>query len=222
MKICDICHKNVAVIYTSQMVDGKKVNKAICMDCARKSGIEPLSQLMKQSGMTDADMDNLNQQMMEIMNNVDMDDMALPNNEGEDIDKQANPLTEMFNSFKKSRGEMKNNTEDDSAAKSKRDTRLKKNAAVKPKYLDKFGINLIDRANEGKIDRVIGRNEEIERTIQILNRRTKNNPCLIGEAGVGKTAIAEGLALRIAEGRVPAKLFNFVVYQLDMTGIVAG
>ena len=222
MKICDICHKNVAVIYTSQMVDGKKVNKAICMDCARKSGIEPLSQLMKQSGMTDADMDNLNQQMMEIMNNVDMDDMALPNNEGEDIDKQANPLTEMFNSFKKSRGEMKNNTEDDSAAKSKRDTRLKKNAAVKPKYLDKFGINLIDRANEGKIDRVIGRNEEIERTIQILNRRTKNNPCLIGEAGVGKTAIAEGLALRIAEGRVPAKLLNFVVYQLDMTGIVAG
>jgi ATP-dependent Clp protease ATP-binding subunit ClpE len=222
MKLCDICHKNVAVIYTSQVIDGQKVNKAICMDCARKRGIEPLSQLMKQSGMTDADMDNLNQQMMEIMNNVDMDDMALPNSEGEEIDKQANPLTEMFNSFKKSRGELKNGSDDGAENKSKRDTRLKNNNLKKPKYLDKFGTNLIDRANEGKIDRVIGRNEEINRTVQILNRRTKNNPCLIGEAGVGKTAIAEGLALRIAEGKVPAKLLNFVVYQLDMTGIVAG
>ncbi|MBN1623252.1 MAG: ATP-dependent Clp protease ATP-binding subunit [Clostridia bacterium] len=222
MKLCDICHKNVAVIYTSQVIDGQKVNKAICMDCARKRGIEPLSQLMKQSGMTDADMDNLNQQMMEIMNNVDMDDMALPNSEGEEIDKQANPLTEMFNSFKKSRGELKNGSDDGSESKNKRDTRLKNNNLKKPKYLDKFGTNLIDRANEGKIDRVIGRNEEINRTVQILNRRTKNNPCLIGEAGVGKTAIAEGLALRIAEGKVPAKLLNYVVYQLDMTGIVAG
>lgn len=222
MKLCDICHKNVAVIYTSQVVDGNKVNKAICMECARKRGIEPLSQLMKQSGMTDSDMDNLNQQMMEIMNNVDMEDMALPNNEGEEIDKQANPLTEMFNSFKKGRNEMNQNNSNESNGKNSRNIRLKNKEQKKPKYLDKFGINLIDRANEGKIDRVIGRDSEINRTVQILNRRTKNNPCLIGEAGVGKTAIAEGLALRISEGRVPAKLLNYVVYQLDMTGIVAG
>jgi len=220
MKLCDICHKNVAVIYTSQVIEGKKVNKAICMECARKRGIEPLSQLMKQSGMTDDDMDNLNQQMMEIMKNVDMDDMALPNSEGEDIDKQANPLTEMFNQFKKKR--IEGNSAGNSSEDRKSNLKTRKNKAAKPKYLDKFGTNLIDRANEGRIDRVIGRNKEIDRTVQILNRRTKNNPCLIGEAGVGKTAIAEGLAVRIAEGRVPAKLLNFVVYQLDMTGIVAG
>lgn len=227
MKLCDICHKNVAVIYTTQTVDGKKVNKAICMDCARKSGIEPLQQLMKQSGMTDADMDNLNQQMLELMNNVDMDDLALPNNEGEEIDKQANPLTELFKNFKNSRIEKPDDSDDenkneDEDPKFKRKILTKNKNNKKPKYLDKFGINLTKRAAEGKIDRVIGRQMEIDRTVQILNRRTKNNPCLIGEAGVGKTAIAEGLAGRISEGNVPAKLLNYEVYQLDMTGIVAG
>ena len=227
MKLCDICQKNVAVIYTTQTVDGKKENKAICMECARKRGIEPLQQLMKQSGMTDADMDNLNQQMIELMNNVDMDDLALPNNEGEEIDKDANPLTEMFKNFRNSRIEK---PEDEEPVKSDRNNEQKKRRNIltrdnnnkKPKYLDKFGINLTKRAAEGKIDRVIGRKMEIDRTVQILNRRTKNNPCLIGEAGVGKTAIAEGLAGRIIEGNVPAKLLNYVVYQLDMTGIVAG
>ncbi len=225
MKLCDICHKNVAVIYTTQMVEGKKENKAICMDCAQKMGIEPLQQLMKQSGMTDNDMDNINQQMMELMNGVDMDDMALPNNEGEEIDKEANPLTELFKNFKNSRmekgSEDNSNSKEDAENKKKRIITRNKNNK-KPKYLDKFGINLTQRAMEGKIDRVIGRQTEIARTIQILNRRTKNNPCLIGEAGVGKTAIAEGLAVKIIEGNVPAKLLNYVVYQLDMTGIVAG
>ncbi len=223
MKLCDICHKNVAVIYTTQMIDGKKENKAICMECAQKKGIEPLQQLMKQSGMTDSDMDNLNQQMMEIMNNVDMDDMALPNNEGEDIDKEANPLTEMFKNFKNSRmGKPTENNNKPDENNKKRNIITRNKNIKKTKYLDKFGINLTKKAAEGKIDRVIGRENEISRTIQILNRRTKNNPCLIGEAGVGKTAIAEGLAGRISEGNVPAKLLNYEVYQLDMTGIVAG
>lgn len=226
MKLCDICHKNVAVIYTTQVVDGKKVSKAICMECAQKQGIEPLQQLMKQSGMTDADMDNLNQQMMELMNNVNMEDLALPNNEGEDIDKEANPLTEMFKNFKNNRMEKKpddrNDKPDDNSTPGKRNILTKNKNGKKTKYLDKFGIDLTKRAAEGKIDRVIGRKTEIDRTVQILNRRSKNNPCLIGEAGVGKTAIAEGLAGRIAEGKVPAKLLNFRVYQLDMTGIVAG
>lgn len=227
MKLCDICHKNVAVIYTSKVVEGKKINKAICMECAQKKGIEPLTHLMKQSGITDDDMDNLNQQMMEIMNNVDMDDMVLPNNDGEDIDKDANPLTEMFRKFKSSR--MENQPTDKSSDKEQNNkeprkrnilTRDKKNR--KPKYLLKFGTNLTQKAAQGQIDRVIGRDMEINRIIQILNRRTKNNPCLIGEAGVGKTAIAEGLAVRIVEGKVPAKLLKFEVYQLDMTGLVAG
>ncbi|MCD6321601.1 MAG: AAA family ATPase [Clostridiales bacterium] len=225
MRLCDICHKNVAVIYTTQIVEGKKVSKAICMDCAQKMGIEPLQQLMKQSGMTDSDMDNINQQMMELMNDVDIEDMALPNNEGEEIDKEANPLTELFKNFKNSRmekgSEDNSNANEDAEIKKKRILTRNKNNK-KPKYLDKFGINLTQKAIEGKIDRVIGRKTEIDRTIQILNRRTKNNPCLIGEAGVGKTAIAEGLAVKISEGSVPAKLLNFVVYQLDMTGIVAG
>ncbi|MFO7611292.1 MAG: AAA family ATPase [Clostridia bacterium] len=229
MKLCDICHKNVAVIYTSQVVDGKKVNKAICMECANKMGIEPLTHLMKQSGLSDSDMENLNQQMMDIMNNVDMDDLALPNNEGEDIDKQANPLTEMFNNMKKNRNfnpprneSATNETESDEKDTDRKNILTKDKKNRKLKYLDKFGINLTERALEGKIDRVIGRKTEIDRTVQILNRRTKNNPCLIGEAGVGKTAIAEGLAVRIAEGSVPAKLLNYEVFQLDMTGIVAG
>ncbi len=224
MKLCDICQKNVAVIYTTQMVEGKKENKAICMDCAQKMGIEPLQQLMKQSGMTDNDMDNINQQMMELMNGVEMEDMALPNNEGEEIDKEANPLTELFKNFKNNRMEKEaedNGGKNNDEIKKKRILTRDKNNK-KPKYLDKFGINLTQRAIEGKIDRVIGRKIEISRTIQILNRRTKNNPCLIGEAGVGKTAIAEGLAVKIIEGDVPAKLLNYVVYQLDMTGIVAG
>ncbi len=227
MKLCDICHKNVAVIYTTQTVDGQKVNKAICMDCARKRGIEPLQQLMKQSGMTDADMDNLNQQMIELMNNVDMEDLAIPNSEGEEIDKEANPLTEMFKNFKNNRMEKPKENEplkdnDTEEQKKRRNILTRDKNNKKPKYLDKFGINLTQRAAEGKIDRVIGRKAEIDRTVQILNRRTKNNPCLIGEAGVGKTAIAEGLAGRITEGNVPAKLLNYEVYQLDMTGIVAG
>ncbi len=228
MKLCDICHKNVAVIYTSQIIEGKKVNKAICMECARKMGIEPISHLMKQSGLSDSDMDNLNQQMMEMMNNVDMDDLAIPNSEGEDIDKEANPLTEMFKNFKMNKdgrkasndfGQKSKNAED---GKSKKNILTREKKGQKPKYLDKFGINLTEKAAEGEIDRVIGRKKEIDRTVQILNRRTKNNPCLIGEAGVGKTAIAEGLAVRISEGNVPAKMLNFEVYQLDMTGIVAG
>lgn len=222
MKLCDICHKNVAVIYTTQMIEGKNVNKAICMECAQKKGIEPLQQLMRQSGMTDSDMDNLNQQMMELMNNVEMEDMALPNNEGEEIDKEANPLTEIFNKFKSSRMEIGNDKKENEDTGRKRNILTKDKNNRKPKYLDKFGINLTQRAAEGKIDKVIGRKVEIDRTIQILNRRTKNNPCLIGEAGVGKTAIAEGLAVRIFDGNVPAKLLNYEVYQLDMTGIVAG
>jgi len=212
MTLCDICKKNVAVIFISKMVDGKRVQQGLCLSCAQENGIEPLSHMIKQSGMTDEDMGNLNKQMSELISNMDIDDLALPNNEGEEIDKSDNQIFKMFN--KKNEGDNNNA--------SKKNVKMKEKADKKRKFLDTFGTNLTLKAKENKIDRVIGRNNEIDRTIQILNRRTKNNPCLIGEPGVGKTAIAEGLAVRIVEKKVPVKLLNAEIYQLDMTGIVAG
>ncbi|MBN2853178.1 MAG: ATP-dependent Clp protease ATP-binding subunit [Clostridia bacterium] len=211
MALCDVCKKNVAVIFISKIEEGKRINQGLCMSCAQKHGIEPLSHMMKQSGMSDEDMENLNKQMSELVNNMNLDDLALPNNEGEDIDKESNPIFKMFNPNDKE-------TENDS----KKNVKTKEKTQKKKKFLDVFGTNLTEKAMNNEIDRVIGRDDEINRTIQILNRRTKNNPCLIGEPGVGKTAIAEGLAVRIANKQVPAKLLNSEIYQLDMTGIVAG
>ncbi len=210
MALCDICKKNVAVIFVSKMEDGKRINQGLCIECAQKHGIEPLSHMMKQSGMSDDDMENLNKQMSEMLGNMNIDDLALPNSEGEDIDKDSNPLYKMFNTNK------------DKGDDPKKNIRIRDKKEKKRKFLDTFGTNLTSKAKNNEIDRVIGRNQEISRVIQILNRRTKNNPCLIGEPGVGKTAIAEGLAVRIANKQVPVKLLNSEIYQLDMTGIVAG
>lgn len=209
MALCDVCKKNVAVIFVSKIEEGKRINQGLCMDCAKKRGIEPLSHMMKQSGMTDDDMENLNKQMSEMLGNMNIEDLALPNNDGEDIDKEANPLFNMMKSKGKEEQPKKNIL-----------TRDKKDK--KRKFLDTFGTNLTIKAKKNEIDRVIGREQEISRAIQILNRRNKNNPCLIGEPGVGKTAIAEGLAVKIANKEVPVKLLNSEIYQLDMTGIVAG
>ncbi|MFO7636849.1 MAG: ATP-dependent Clp protease ATP-binding subunit [Clostridia bacterium] len=220
MRICDICKKNIAVIFVTKATDEKRINQGICMECAQKNGIEPLTHLMKQSGMTEEDMNNINKQMTEIMNNMDIDEFVLPNSDQDEneIDKNANPFINTFKNMFQPRNE------DDAIGKEQKrlvKTREKK-GDKKKKYLDSFGINLNEKAKEGKIDRIIGREAEIERTMQILNRRNKNNPCLIGEPGVGKTAIAEGLALKIINEDVPAKLLNYEIYQLDMTGIVAG
>ena len=197
MRLCDICKKNVAVVFVTKIQDNKHTQVGYCIPCAKKAGISPIDHLIKESGISDEELGNINNQMSQFLQNLNMDDMALPNNFQESIYPQK------IEAPKKTK--LKDSKKDD-----------------KKKFLDAFGTNLNKKAQDGKIDNIIGRNKEIDRMIQIINRRQKNNPCLIGEAGVGKTAIAEGLAQRIVNEDVPAKLINKEVYLLDMTSIVAG
>ena len=217
MKKCSVCNKNTAVIFATQMINGKPEMKGLCLQCAKKLGIPVVDQLMKQTGMTEDDIENLTGEMENFLGDMDSDDG------GED-----SPLGNMFKNFFPM-GEKSNEDQEDQKqaigpVENIKETTSKRNKKVKKKkkHLELYGLNLIDQALEGKIDRVIGRQREIDRVVQILNRRNKNNPILIGEPGVGKTAIAEGLAVRIVEKKVPAKLLETEVYLLDMTAIVAG
>ena len=229
---CSICHKNIAVIFVSKIVDGKQTQEGLCVSCAKKQNLEPIDQLLAQTGMTEDELDNISRQVGDMLEDVDGSEImdAMQNSDGNV--NQNNPFFGFLNkAFPKSneadKGSLDNPNKDassdekDSKNSTKTKTQDKKNIKKK-KYLEMYGANLIDKAKEGRIDRVIGRNKEIDRVVQILNRRTKNNPVLIGEPGVGKTAIAEGLAVRIADKEVPVKLFNAEVYLLDMTSIVAG
>ncbi|MDD4502331.1 MAG: ATP-dependent Clp protease ATP-binding subunit, partial [Clostridia bacterium] len=197
MRLCDICKKNVAVVFVTKIHDNKHTQIGYCIPCAKRSGISPIDHLIKESGMSEEELGNINNQMGQFLQSLNMDDMALPNNFQESV------LSSKQDTSRKTK--LKEPKKDD-----------------KKKFLDIFGTNLNKKAAEGKIDNIIGRTKEIDRMVQILNRRQKNNPCLIGEAGVGKTAIAEGLAMRIENQEVPAKLLNKEIYMLDMTGIVAG
>ena len=197
MRLCDICKKNVAVVFVTKIQNNQHTQIGYCIPCAKKAGISPIDHLIKESGMSEDEIGNINNQMGQFLQSLNMDDMALPNNFQESI------LPQKTDATRKTR--VKDQKKDD-----------------KKKFLDAFGTNLNKKAADGKIDNIIGRTKEIDRMIQILNRRQKNNPCLIGEAGVGKTAIAEGLAMRIVNQDVPAKLLNKEIYMLDMTGIVAG
>ena len=227
MMMCSICKENLAVVFVTKIINGRQEQEGLCLSCAKKQGIQPINQLIEQSGMTDEDIDNLNKQVNGMFENMDEDSLEAftPN---QDQTHSGNPffnfLTRAFsknNNGTEAQNEQKNNAEDKDAKNTRTKTQEKKHIKKK-KYLDTYGINLTDRAKEDKIDRVIGRNREIDRVVQILNRRTKNNPVLIGEPGVGKTAIAEGLAVRIANKQVPAKLYNSEVYLLDLTAVVAG
>lgn len=214
--MCSVCKKNLAVVFTNKIVNGKEEIVGLCLPCAKKMGISPLTQMLNNSGMSEDDLENLNEQMMSMFGDTDMD-----NPEAE------NPLMAIFNntfsgltgSGDKAEKDIDKSVDEKSKKEEKTDEKKHK---VKKKYLDTYGVNLTLKAKENKIDRVIGRQREIDRVIQILNRRTKNNPILIGEAGVGKTAIAEGLAVRIAEKQVPVKLYDSEVYLLELTSIVAG
>jgi len=227
MMMCSICKENLAVVFVTKIINGRQEQEGLCLSCAKKQGIQPINQLIEQSGMTDEDIDNLNKQVNGMFDNMDVENLEAftPSQEQSN---SGNPffnfLTRAFsknNNGTEGQNEQKNSAEDKDAKNTRTKTQEKKHARKK-KYLDTYGINLTDRAKEDKIDRVIGRNMEIDRVIQILNRRTKNNPVLIGEPGVGKTAIAEGLAVRIANKQVPAKLYNSEVYLLDLTAVVAG
>ena len=234
MALCMECKKNTAVVFINKVVDGNPSVEGLCLACARKKGINPLSSLMKQYGASDEEIDNMNNQFDEIiesMNNGDMSDLMgeMPTSDGMPNDNPGqtpiDSFTRMFDSVISSLGNNPKNANysDDKESETKTINREeKKDKTKKKKYLDAFGTNLTLKAKEGKIDKLIGREVELERLTQILNRRSKNNPCLIGEPGVGKTAIANGLALKIANKEVPEKLINREVYLLDMTAMVAG
>ncbi|MDF2879874.1 MAG: transporter ATPase [Clostridiaceae bacterium] len=214
MVMCSVCKKNVAVIFTNNIVNGKQELKGYCIPCAKKMGISPLSNIMGNMNMNEDDLENLNQQMSEILGSMDLDDIN-----------SNNPLMNMFDgAFAGSH----NNDESDNdqtgrkSSEAAASSEVKKKKTKPKKHLDAYGINLTEKAKRNKIDKVVGRQREIDRVIQILNRRTKNNPILIGEAGVGKTAIAEGLAVRIVEKKVPVRFFDTEIYLLELTSIVAG
>lgn len=229
LMMCSICKENYAVVFITKITDGKQHQEGLCLSCAKKQGIQPVNQLIEQTGMSDEDIDNLNKQMGNLFDNIDTDmDTASPAINEQPANNKINPFFNFLNrAFPKNEDAGDGSDAKDSLdeKENKNGTRTKtqeKKSLKKKKYLDMYGTNLTDMAKEDKIDRVIGRQREIDRVVQILNRRTKNNPVLIGEPGVGKTAIAEGLAVRIAKRQVPAKLFNAEIYLLDMTGIVAG
>ena len=219
--LCSICKKNTAVIFINKIEDDKNSVEGLCYSCAKEKGINPLEVLAKQSNLSEEELNDMSSQLENIFNDIteNISDM-----DSEDMQALGPMLGSIFGLNKKDNSSESstsaNSSEQSGRKKVKTEKRPKDNK--KKKFLDSFGTNLTDKAKQGKLDRVIGRNKEIQRITQILNRRSKNNPCLIGEPGVGKTAIAQGLAIRIAEGNVPAKLLNKEVYLLDMTSVIAG
>ncbi len=201
MVMCSRCHKNVAVVFITKMENGKTINEGLCLNCAKELGLPSMDKIIPNMGdienLSDEDIKNVSGQLAGLFGG------ELPGNladmmGGEELDGEEPPFEEKVT--EPAPGKKKN----------------------KKKMLETFGTNLNEKAKEGKVDPVIGREKEIERMIEILNRRQKNNPCLLGEPGVGKTAIAEGLAVRIVEKKVPEKLLDKEIYALDFTAIVAG
>ncbi len=210
--LCSDCNKNLAVIFMTKMENNKQTTKGLCFECAKKRGVDPLNNMLLQSGMSQEELDSLTTEMEDFISNLSQ--------ENEDSNSMVADEKSILGAFAKMFGGPEGDqVSNDSTTKVKVQDRK---STKKRKLLDTYGINLTDLAREGKLDKIAGRNNEINRTIQILNRRTKNNPVLIGEPGVGKTAIAEALAMRIVDKKVPPKLFNHEVYQLDITAVVAG
>ena len=224
-KMCSRCGKNVAVVFITKLEGGVQKNEGLCLKCARELHIKPVDDMIEKMGISDEDLDNLSGEMMNALNGVEsLMDMSLDpdsdgDSDGDDDGKTATfPfLNRLFGNGNNTPAESGNNS-----GSAPQQTQKEGGKPQKRKFLDNYCINLTDRARAGKLDNMIGREEELERVIQILNRRQKNNPCLIGEPGVGKTAVAEGLAQRIALDRVPYKLRGKEVYLLDLTALVAG
>ena len=216
-KMCTKCKKNIAVVFITKVENGVTMNEGYCLKCARSLGIPQIDAAVKQMGFSDEDLDNLTDEMSSMFGQLDSG--------GADEDEMDSRtatfplLNQLFGSSGKQENSNLPAEQDVPAQKDGEHPKQKKN---KHKFLDSYCMDLTGRAREGKLDKVIGRDIETERVIQILNRRQKNNPCLIGEPGVGKTAIAEGLAQRIAAGDVPYKLRDKEVFLLDLTALVAG
>ena len=219
-RLCSRCGKNIAIVFITKIENGETKNEGLCFKCARELHIKPIDEFMDRMGISDEDLDNLTGEMMGALDGIEelarLDDTDGDGDDGDDGKTATFPFLNRL--FGGQNAEKSDDNGDGGAASERRESPR----PVKKSYLDSYCINLTERAREGKLDSMIGRKEELERVIQILNRRQKNNPCLIGEPGVGKTAVAEGLAQRIASEQVPLKLQNKEVYLLDLTALVAG
>ena len=214
-KMCTKCKKNVAVVFITKMENGVTLNEGYCLKCARSLNIPQINDAVRQMGISEEDLDLLSDEMSSMFGQRDTE-------EGEDEEPDSRTATfPLLNQLFGTNSDLPEK-QSEGPAKKEPEEEPKKKKSKKHKFLDSYCMNLTGRAREGKLDRVIGRDVETERVIQILNRRQKNNPCLIGEPGVGKTAIAEGLAQRIAAGDVPYKLRDKEVFLLDLTALVAG
>ena len=219
--LCSRCNKNVAVIFITKIENGRTTNEGLCLKCAKDLGIKQVDDMVKQMGISDEDLENLSGEMMSMLGGNPNPDPDAP--EDEDLDGQTATfpfLNKLFGGMMGQGGGLPAKRQE--PPKNSPPTPPSQPPRKKHKFLDAYCLDLTQRAREGKLDRIVGREEETERVIQILNRRQKNNPCLIGEPGVGKTAIAEGLAQKIARGEVPFKLRDKEVFLLDMTAMVAG
>ena len=224
--LCSRCHKNVAVSFVTRIEGGEPKNEGLCLKCAKELGIKPVEDMMQKMGINDEDLEGLTNEMMSAFGGAEGMEGLLPQEDG-DPDEDDEGRTATFPFLNKLFGGQPPADSGGPApggeqTRQQREEKPGKDRAPKRKFLENYCISLTNRAQEGKLDRIVGRDSELERVVQILNRRQKNNPCLIGEPGVGKTAIAEGLALRIAERNVPYKLLDKEVYLLDLTSLVAG
>ena len=240
--LCSECNKNPAILFYKKIEDGKESLEGYCYDCAKKKGINPTEVLSQQNNFLSHDKLNINDMskqfesiFKDLAENINLEDLeniegaitfdnidGKTDDDGESskISGAAIPLGSIFNMFQNNNNNEEETEPSTGRKKVKVEKRPKQNK--KKKFLDTFGTNLTTKAKNNQLDMVIGREKEIQRIVQILNRRSKNNPCLIGEPGVGKTAIAQGLAIKIANQNVPAKLLNKEVYLLDMTAVIAG
>ena len=226
--LCSRCHKNVAVVFVTKIENGVSRNEGLCLKCAKELGIKPVEDMMQKMGITDEDLDGLTNEMMSAFGGAEGTDGLMDNPEPTEDDDEGRTATfpflnKLFGGM--SGGSATPPSEDAGGERASKEEKPGKGDTGRPtkrKFLENYCISLTQKAAEGKLDKIVGRETEIARTIQILNRRQKNNPCLIGEPGVGKTAIAEGLAQRIFQGDVPYKLQDKEVYLLDLTALVAG
>ena len=209
MRLCSKCQKRPAVVFISDPAQQDGEPKGLCIVCAKDMGVKPINDMLSKMNISDEDIEQMSEQFMEIMGD----------NPEEDFDLGTAPAFPFLNNLF---GDMSPKKESDDKSEPKGKDGKKAENAKRRKYIDQYCTNLTQKAKDGKLDVIIGRENELYRTIQILSRRTKNNPCLIGEPGVGKTAIAEGLALKIAEGTAPARLNDKQIMLLDLTGLVAG
>ena len=223
MKLCSKCKKRPAVVFLSDMSNPNAEPNGLCLVCAKEMGLKPVDDMLKKMNISDEDIEQMSEQFMDLMALDEESDDASLNDETFDLGTApAMPFINKIFGNLMGNNDSKTEEKTEKEEKNEKGEKSEKNKKKKRRFMDQYCSNLTEKAKNGQIDRIIGRDKELYRTIQILSRRTKNNPCLIGEPGVGKTAIAEGLALKIAEGTAPARLLDKEIFLLDLTSLVAG